>query len=145
MKEPLEEVVLVDENNHVLGTMAKAAVHAATTPLHRGFSLFLFDREGRLLLQQRSAAKQTWPLVWSNSVCGHPCLNESNVDAARRRLASELGMKALHIEEVMSYRYRFVRDGLMENEICPILAGVTADEPKPNKEEVDATRWVKWE
>lgn len=139
-----ENVVLVDEGNRVLGTMLKSAVHGETTPLHRGFSLFLFDRVGRLLIQQRSHKKKTWPLVWSNSVCGHPTLNESNVDAAKRRLAYELGMSAVHIEEVSPYRYTFVRDGVMENEICPILVGFSDEEPKPNLEEVEATRWVAW-
>ncbi|MDO8576353.1 MAG: isopentenyl-diphosphate Delta-isomerase [bacterium] len=140
-----EEVVLVDEENNVLGTRDKSSVHGRETPLHRGFSLFLFDRAGRLLLQQRSHTKKTWPLVWSNSVCGHPALNESNVDAARRRLADELGMTAAHIEEVAPYRYNFVRDDVMENEICPILAGFTLDQPEPNADEVEAVRWIAWE
>lgn len=144
MDRPVEEVVLVDEENNVLGTMPKALVHNATTPLHRGFSLFLFDRSGKLLLQQRSHSKKTWPLVWSNSVCGHPALDESNIDAAKRRLSYELGMTVTHIEEASPYRYTFVRDGVMENEICPILVGITLDEPKPNREEVEAVRWVAW-
>jgi isopentenyl-diphosphate Delta-isomerase len=141
---PAEEVVLVDEENNVLGTMPKSEVHGVSTPLHRGFSLFLFDRTRRLLLQQRSRTKKAWPLVWSNSVCGHPALNETNIQAAERRLAYELDMHATHIEEIAPYRYRFVRDGVMENEICPILIGFTEDEPRPNTEEVEATRWVKW-
>lgn len=139
-----EHVVLVDEYNNVLGTAAKSQVHGADTPLHRGFSCFIFNRDGKLLLQQRSHKKKTWPLVWSNSVCGHPALDESNVDAARRRLAFELGMEATTIEEVASYRYKFVRAGVMENEICPILIGFTDHEPKPNPEEVEAARWVDW-
>ncbi len=139
-----EEVVLVDEDNRVLGTMPKSLVHTGTTPLHRGFSLFLFDRKGRLLLQQRSHTKKTWPLVWSNSICGHPALHESNIDAAKRRLGLELGMSATHIEEVAPYRYTFVRQGVMENEICPILVGFTDEEPKQNPEEVEATRWIEW-
>ena len=143
--QPAEVVVLVDEGNNVLGTALKSTVHTATTPLHRGFSLFLFDRTGRLLLQQRSHAKKTWPLVWSNSICGHPALGESNVDAAKRRLAYELRMSATHIEEVAPYRYSFVRDGVMENEICPILVGRTLDQPNPNGEEVESTRWIRWQ
>lgn len=142
--QPAEEVVLVDEENRVQGTMPKSSVHGAQTLLHRGFSLFLFDRGGRLLLQQRSHTKKTWPLIWSNSVCGHPALNESNIDAAKRRLAYELGMSAVHIEEVAPYRYTFVRDSVMENEICPILAGFTDEEPKPNGDEVEEVRWKRW-
>lgn len=143
--EPAEVVVLVDEKNNVLGTAPKSSVHTVATPLHRGFSLFLFDRQGRLLLQQRSHTKKTWPLVWSNSVCGHPGLGETDIAAAKRRLAHELRMSAKHIEEVAPYRYTFVRDGVTENEICPILAGWTLDQPKPNGEEVEATRWVPWQ
>ena len=139
-----EEVVLVDEDNRVLGTTPKQTVHGATTPLHRGFSLFLFDRTGRLLLQQRSRTKKTWPLIWSNSVCGHPMLNESNTDAAKRRLFYELGMHATHIEEVFMYRYTCVLGGVMENEICPILVGFTDDKPRPNPDEVETTRWLTW-
>ncbi len=139
-----EEVVLVDQMNNVVGTMPKFLVHGTSTPLHRGFSLFLFDRSGRLLLQQRGRMKKTWPLVWSNSVCGHPALGESNTDAAKRRLAYELGMGAERIEEIAPYRYTFIRDGIMENEICPILIGVTEEEPRPNPSEIEAVRWVAW-
>jgi isopentenyl-diphosphate delta-isomerase len=139
-----EEVVLVDENDHVIGTMPKSQVHGASTPLHRGFSLFLFNTAGQLLLQQRSHTKKTWPLVWSNSVCGHPALNESNINAAKRRLSYELGMSAAQIEEIAPYRYTFVRDNIMENEICPILVGLTDEEPKLQPEEVEAVRWIAW-
>jgi isopentenyl-diphosphate Delta-isomerase len=139
-----ELVVLVDEQNNVLGTMPKSEVHGAETPLHRAFSLFLFNRVGELLLQQRSHVKKTWPLVWSNSCCGHPGLDEPTVDAAKRRLSFELGMEAAFIEEVSPYRYKFVRYGVMENEICPILIGFTDALPQPNPEEVEAVRWVPW-
>lgn len=139
-----ELVVLVDESNSVLGTMPKSEVHRAETPLHRGFSLFLFNGTGEVLLQQRSAAKKTWPLVWSNSCCGHPALGESNADAARRRLQEELGMRAVSIQEISPYRYKCSRDGVMENEICPILAGFSNDEPRLNPVEVEAVRWMPW-
>ena len=137
------EVVLVDEKNNALGTMPKSQVHGKTTPLHRGFSCFLF-KHGKLLLQQRSRKKKTWPGIWSNSVCGHPALGESNVSAAGRRLKFELGITHAEIEESAPYRYSFVKDGIMENEICPILLGKTEAEPRPNLEEVEAIRWVLW-
>jgi len=68
----VEKVVLVDEENNVLGTTDKSTVHTANTPLHRGFSAFIFNSKQEILLQQRSKYKKTWPLVWSNSCCGHP-------------------------------------------------------------------------
>lgn len=43
-----------------------------TGMLHRAFSVFLFDRQGRLLLQQRADDKITFPSYWTNTCCSHP-------------------------------------------------------------------------
>jgi len=145
MTPPVELVVLVDESNTILGTMPKSEVHGATTPLHRAFSAFLFNAEKKLLLQQRSHVKKTWPLAWSNSCCGHPGLDEANVDAAKRRIKDELGMTVIWIEEAAPYRYQFTKDGVMENEICPIHIGYTEDEPVINPDEVEAIEWISWD
>ena len=138
-----ELVVLVDEQNIVLGTMRKADVHSARTPLHRGFSTFVFrSSDKHVMLQQRSAKKKTWPLAWSNSCCGHPGPDESNVDAARRRLKYELALIPTLIDEVAPYRYCFTKDGTMENEICPILVAIVNHEPVINQEEVRVVCWM---
>ena len=39
--------------------------------LHRAFSVFLFNSENKLLLQQRAACKITFPRVWTNTCCSH--------------------------------------------------------------------------
>lgn len=140
-----EHVVLVDENNHVLGTTPKSTVHTIDTPLHRGFSLFLFNAQNQLLLQQRSSKKITWPLIWSNSCCGHPALEETNVEAAIRRARDELGLVLSEVIELLPYRYRFELQGIVENEICPILVARTDQTPAPNPEEVEAVQWVRWQ
>jgi isopentenyl-diphosphate Delta-isomerase len=140
-----ELVVLVDEANNILGTMPKSEVHGVTTPLHRAFSAFIFNADKKLLLQQRSHVKKTWPLAWSNSCCGHPGLGEQNVDAAKRRIQDELGMTVVWIEEAAPYRYQFSKDGVMENEICPIHIAYTEDEPVINPDEVEAIEWISWD
>ncbi len=140
----MEHVVLVNETNDVLGIESKATVHGKTTPLHRAFSVFIFDQHNRLLLQQRAAHKVTWPSVWSNSCCGHPQLNESNIDAATRRCKFELGVEVTDIVEVAPYRYCFSYNDVMENEICPILIARYNGPLNPNKAEVCSTTWIDW-
>ena len=141
-----ELVVLVDENNHPIGTMPKSEVHQENTPLHRAFSSFIFRvSDGKLLLQQRSSKKKTWPMMWSNSCCGHPAPDESNTDAAIRRLQAELGLTPIVIEEVAPYRYTFSHLNVMENEICPIVVGFVDTDPLINPDEVEAVRWVDWQ
>lgn len=139
-----DNIVLVDEDNQVLGTVPKKDVHSFNTPLHRGFSVFVFNPEGELLLQQRSRKKITWPLVWSNSCCGHPALEESNESAARRRLRDELQLKVNYLQEISPYRYRFTKDGMTENEICPILVALADGLPHANSDEVEAVEWIPW-
>lgn len=145
--EKIEEyVVLVDKNNNVLGTSPKLATHNANTPLHRGFSAFLFNSRGELLLQQRSRKKKTWPLVWSNSVCGHPMLNEKNEDAVKRRIKFELGLVLNKVYEILpDFSYKAELNGIVENEICPVFVGFTDKKPAINKDEVENIRWVKWQ
>lgn len=141
-----DHVVLVNENNQVLGTAPKLATHSSNTPLHRGFSVFLFNTQRQLLLQQRSGKKKTWPLTWSNSVCGHPMLDESPLNAAKRRLSFELGITEADIQMILpDYRYRFEKEGIVENEFCPVMAGFSEQSPTPNPDEVEAVKWLSWQ
>lgn len=65
--DPLQEAALketcflVDQDDKVIGTATKRECHAVrkdgTIPLHRAFSVFLFDTKGSLLLQKRADTK----------------------------------------------------------------------------------------
>lgn len=141
-----EMVVLVDEENNPLGTARKSETHHADTQLHRAFSVFLFNENGELLMQRRAFSKLTWPGVWSNSCCGHTMLNERTEQAAVRRLAFELGLRNVELKMALpDFRYRAEKDGIVENEICPVLVGYTDQEPSLNPAEVAETKWVQWD
>jgi isopentenyl-diphosphate delta-isomerase len=138
-------VVLVDDENNALATARKAETHNADTKLHRAFSVFLFNSNGELLLQRRAFSKKTWPGTWSNSCCGHTMLNEGTKQAAGRRLAFELGIRGVELNMVLpDFRYRAEKDGVVENEICPVMIGFTDQEPTPNPGEVAETKWMHW-
>ncbi len=139
-------IVYVDENNNPIGTARKLPAHDGETRRHRAFSVFLFNDQGELLLQQRALTKKTWPGVWSNSCCGHVMLHESIEAAARRRLKCELGMRVDKLHLILpDFRYRAEKDGVVENEICPVFVGFTSAQPKPNPNEVNDVKWVDWE
>lgn len=141
-----EFVVLVNEDNNELGTAPKETIHTADTPLHRGFSLFLFNSKKELLLTKRAKSKKTFPGVWTNTVCGHPGPEETAEAAARRRLQQELGITVSDVKEVAPYRYTFTdKNGIVENEICPILVAYSDTTPTPDPEEVEEWKWIGWE
>ena len=56
-----EPLIVVDQHDHVLGHDSKAALHQGSGTLHRAFSIFLFNPQGEVLLQQRSDQKALWP------------------------------------------------------------------------------------
>jgi isopentenyl-diphosphate delta-isomerase len=140
-----ELVVLCDEAGQPTGTAPKATVHHGQTPLHLAFSCYVFDPVGRFLLTRRASGKRTWPGVWTNSCCGHPLPGEPTAEAVLRRARDELGLSLLDLRPVLpDYRYRAERDGIVENEICPVYAARADGEPRPNPAEVADVRWVRW-
>jgi isopentenyl-diphosphate delta-isomerase len=137
-----ETLILVDESDRVVGHLSKGACHDGEGVLHRAFSLFVFNRAGKLLLQQRSEDKRLWPLFWSNTCCSHPREGETMDEAVQRRLRQELGMAS---ELVFLFKFQYqaaYEDKGSEHEICWVYIGVTDDEATPNRTEVADCRWV---
>lgn len=103
-----ERVILLNEQDAVIGSMSKKDSHLISNnlPLHRAFSVFLFDSNGCMLLQKRAAEKVTFPSYWTNTVCSHPLHTPAELGhlhgddtitgvkrAAVRKLSHELGIK----------------------------------------------------
>jgi isopentenyl-diphosphate delta-isomerase len=137
-----EELILVDESDRVVGHLSKGACHDGEGVLHRAFSIFIFNRDGELLLQQRSSEKRLWPLFWSNSCCSHPRRGETMDEALRRRLHQELGM-ASDLQFLYTFRYQAsYRDLGSEHEMCRVYVGLSDDDPRPNSNEIADHRWI---
>ncbi|AQX06004.1 isopentenyl-diphosphate delta-isomerase [Elizabethkingia meningoseptica] len=136
-----EKVVLVTPNDEVLGLMEKIQAHKNGL-LHRAFSVFLFNNEGKMLLQQRSSNKYHSPDQWTNACCSHPRENETYLDAAIRRVNEELGINC-QLEEKFHFIYKAdVGQGLWEHELDHVFIGEYNGEYRLNPDEVSAIRFV---
>ena len=130
-------VVLVDENDQPVGEMEKMQAHREGL-LHRAISVFVFDKSGNMLLQQRAAGKYHGALLWSNTCCSHPFPGEEPADAARRRLQEEMGFTT-SLEPMFSFTYRaVVENGLIEHEFDHVFAGIYEGQLQPNADEVES-------
>ena len=119
----MSQVVLVDEQDHELGTMDKMEVHYKGI-LHRAFSIFIFNNRGEMLLQQRSAKKYHSGGLWTNACCSHPMQDDTIEKAALKRLQEEMGFTT-PIKKAFTFTYRAdVGDGLTEHEFDHVFTGI---------------------
>jgi isopentenyl-diphosphate delta-isomerase len=137
-----EPLILVNEEDEEVGHALKWDCHQGDGQLHRAFSIFVFNRRGELLLQQRSDQKLLWPLIWSNSCCSHPRRGETMEEATARRLREELGF-----ETALEYRFKFTyharwRDVGSERELCYVYLGRHDGDAVVNPNEIAAWRWI---
>jgi len=158
-----EECILVDENDVARGRASKVFCHIwsnieAGVALHRAFSVCLFNSEGKLLLQQRSAAKITFPLMWTNTCCSHPLWMEGETEekdhlgvkrAAIRKLDHELGISlgSIHVDDIhyltrILYNHKSAGTKWGEHEVDHILFIQKDVSHTINPNEVASTRWV---
>jgi isopentenyl-diphosphate Delta-isomerase len=136
-----EQVILVDEHDREAGAAEKLEAHRQGL-LHRAFSVFVFDRAGRLLLQKRAAAKYHSGGLWSNTACGHPRPGEGTAEAARRRLREEMNFDC-ELREAFDFVYRAeLSGGLVEHEFDHVFVGFYEGEPEPDAGEVEDWKWV---
>lgn len=138
----MQEVILVNEQDEVLGSMEKLKAHEEGR-LHRAFSIFLFNDKNEMLLQQRAATKYHSPNLWTNACCSHPMPNE-NLDAATvRRLKEELGLENISLKKEFSFIYKAHFDnGLIEHELDHVFSGRYNAIPEIIVEEACAYRFV---
>ncbi|KAL9102961.1 MAG: hypothetical protein Q9163_001948 [Psora crenata] len=131
--------------------------------LHRAFSVFLFNSENKLLLQQRASEKITFPEMWTNTCCSHPLgvpgETGDTLDAAvmgarragQRKLDQELGIKKTQVplekfQFLTRIHYLAPSDGKWgEHEVDYILFIKANVDHQANANEVRDTRYVSQE
>tara|TARA_B100001094_G_C18154169_1_gene785447 strand:+ start:305 stop:1993 length:1689 start_codon:yes stop_codon:yes gene_type:complete len=150
-----EMCLIVDKQDNVIGSETKRNCHWGSGIRHRAFSVLIFDSQGRLLVQKRSAEKITFPGVWANSCCSHPLDMKSENDgsegvenAARRKLDQELGIPleitekwSFHHIGKMEYSCRWDKDWI-EREIDHIMVVQADTEVNHNENEISDVLWV---
>ena len=131
----MEQVILVDLDDCEIGVMEKMEAHKQAV-LHRAFSVFLFNPQGKMLLQQRALTKYHSAGLWTNTCCSHPRPGEKLDDAVTRRLMEEMGITA-KVSKAFDFIYQAaLPDHLNEHEFDHDFIGNYDDEVRPNHLEV---------
>ena len=139
----IEQVILVDENDQVLGAMEKLEAHEKAL-LHRAFSVFIFNTDGKLMLQQRQFTKYHSGGLWTNTCCGHPRPGEQTDAAAARRLYEEMGFSC-QLYKKFDFIYSAKLDHeLTEYELDHVFFGIFNESPVLNELEAADWKWITW-
>lgn len=132
----MTEVILVDDQDNAIGAMEKMEAHRKAL-LHRAFSVFIFNGDGQMLLQQRAVTKYHSPGLWTNACCSHPLPGEDTMQAALRRLQEEMGFST-PLQKIFDFVYRTPFDnGLTEYEFDHVFSGTYTGIIVPNPDEVE--------
>ena len=94
---------VVDENNVVIGQEWMSVVHKKGL-WHRLVVVYVFNENGQLFVQKRSEKVPTAKGLWDHSCAGHVDVGEAPVNAAKRELEEELGIKTKKLELIKEYK-----------------------------------------
>lgn len=117
-----EQLDVIDKQDRVIGQATRSMIHAKGL-WHRGVHVFVFTPTGDLIIQQRSAKRKQYALLWDCSVSEHVKARETYHQAAQRGLQEELGLHDLALSPRVRFRLNY---GPGDNEIS-VLFTATAD------------------
>ena len=130
-------LILVDEYDNQVGITNLLDAHRGNAKRHRAISVFLFNKRGELLMQQRSAKKIVGALQWANTSCGNVYDGETREACASRRLKEELGITDVVLKPLCTFEYHVrCNSKFSEWEIDQVFIGEYDGEVKPNFDEV---------
>ena len=103
----MEELIdVLDENGNKTGKIVtRKQVHEQGL-WHRIIVVAIIDKDGHLLMQQRSKNKSKNPLKWDVSSAGHVSSGQTSIESAIRETQEELGIDINYeeLEYVLTYK-----------------------------------------
>lgn len=113
---------------------------------HRAVIIFVINKEGKILLQKRSANKKTWPNLWDLTAGGHVVTGELGYQAIIREAKEELNLDVK--KEELTYVGSFISEDVKPNiinrhfnEFFIIEKDVNINDITLQEEEVQDIRW----
>jgi isopentenyldiphosphate isomerase len=130
---PEELLQIVDRLGRPVGVAPRRVCHGDSSLIQAVVHLYLFDAQGRLYLQKRSAAKDTYPGCWDTSVGGHLAPGETPEEALVREAREELSLQLSGAQPLASYLF----EDEYESEYVFAFRAVVEGQPRPNPQEIE--------
>jgi len=136
-----EIIDVVDECNNIIGKELKSICHKKGL-WHRAASIFVFNKEGRLLIQKRAPNKELLPNCLCSSASGHLEKGDSYEQGAKRELKEELGI-GCDLKSIGKFSMQVTYlDGRKDREHCEIFICNYDGKFDLQKEEVSSVEFL---
>lgn len=142
----MEMIDVFDENNEPLNySLPRDEVHEKNL-WHRHVSCWIMNKDGKILLQQRSLLKKRNPGIWSKTG-GHVDSGEEVFDAAKREVFEEIGLKVDDDNNIITLATYKSKDPTKNFYVYNyvFISDLKEDEYVLQKEEVDQVKYFEIE
>ena len=139
--QPHKNVVYVNKKDKIIGSSEISEAYKSGR-ITRVTRMFIINKNGELLLQQRSA-KVTLPNKWCESASGHVDVGEDYEEAAYRELKEEMGITDIKLKEIKRYYGEEFDEASIKKRFNAIFVGKYDGKVNIDKEEVGNYRWEK--
>ena len=100
MSLPAEELVeIVDRDNSPIGAVTRRIMRQQNL-IHRASYILVFNRQGQLFIQKRTATKDIYPGYWDLAAGGVVQAGETYLESAARELREELGVAGVKLKHL---------------------------------------------
>ena len=135
----MELVDLYDENRVPLGRGAERHAKKGPEEYRMVVHVCIFNNQGQLLIQRRSAEKTVWPELWDVSIGGGVDAGETSRQGAEREVSEELGydldLTGLRPAVTVNFEGGF-------DDFFVVTRDLNIRDLRLQKEEVSDVRWV---
>ncbi|MEN3324570.1 NUDIX domain-containing protein [Mariniflexile soesokkakense] len=143
-----EYIDIVDKHGNPTGTSDLKSVIHQKGYFHHTAHVWFYNKQGEVLLSQRSAKKTICPLMWDVSVAGHIDAGETPEQGAIREVQEEIGITVLEssLQPIGIFEcFQSYENGIIDNEFHnTFIAEITVplSKLKLQEEEVEALKFV---
>ena len=104
----MEFIDVLDEHGNKTGIVRNKGLVYKNGDWHKTVHIWLINDKNELLIQKRSASKETFPNLWAISIAGHVQADEDSKEAALREIKEEIDIEIS--EEDLIYMFSIRRN-----------------------------------
>jgi len=99
-----EVVVIVDQDNHIVGAAPRREMRAKRLA-HRSTYILVFNSRGELYIQKRTLTKDVFPGYYDVAAGGVVLVGESYEQGAARELEEEMGIRGVPLNRLFDFYF----------------------------------------